>query len=60
MAESITGVKTKSAASRIKNVLMDQVMIDVRRVVGMENSSSQRVSLLLPAYRGGQTEQCEV
>jgi hypothetical protein len=56
----MTGVKTKSAASRIKNVLMDQVMIDVRRVVGMENSSSQRISLLLLAYRGGQTEQCEV
>jgi hypothetical protein len=47
VAESMTRVKTKSAASRIKSVLMDQVMIDVRRVVGMENNCSQRTSLLL-------------
>jgi hypothetical protein len=42
----MTGVKTKSAANRIRRVLMDQVMIDVRGVVGRENNSSQRTSLL--------------
>jgi hypothetical protein len=46
-AESTTGVNTKSAASRIKTVLMDQVRTDVRRVVGRENRSSQGTSLLL-------------
>jgi hypothetical protein len=42
----MTGVRTKSAASRIRRVLMDAVMIDVRRVVGRENSNSQTTSLL--------------
>lgn len=47
VAESKTGVKTKSAARRIRSVLMDQVKTDVRRVVGRENSSSQKMSWLL-------------
>lgn len=46
----MTGVKTKSAASRIRTVLMNQVIIDVRRVVGRENSSSQITSFLLMTY----------
>jgi hypothetical protein len=55
-AESTTGVKTKSAANRIRRVLMDQVMIDVRGVVGRENNSSQRTSLLMLACGDGQNK----
>ena len=57
VAASMTGEKTKSAARRIKRVLTEQVIIDVRRVVGRENSNSQTMSLLLLALacgRGGQ------
>ena len=53
----MTGEKTKSAARRIKRVFTEQVKIDVRRVVGRENSNSQMISLLLLALacgRGGQ------
>lgn len=35
---------------------MDQVMIDVRGVVGRENNSSQRTSLLTLACGGGQNK----
>jgi len=49
VAESITGARTKSAASTIRRVLIAPVMIDVRRVVGRENSSSQTTSLFLLA-----------
>jgi hypothetical protein len=45
----MTGERTKSAASRTRSVLMHAVMIDVRRVVGRENSNSQTTSLLLLA-----------
>lgn len=35
---------------------MDQVMIDVRGVVGRENNSSQRTSLLMLACGDGQNK----
>ena len=47
VAESKTGVKTKSAAKRSRSVLIDQVKTDVRRVVGREYISSHKMSWLL-------------